>query len=168
MTQFEKDFILKCLFFLKAVLSSEDELNTAISSYSETKSSDPRYHSNSIIPAHEYWAETDKLKFSAAIFESTARATESLLIHPELSISVSLATAYWQSNTIPLLSINTDPNYRINSIINNCSCLELQVSNVVPSDNPSSVINNNFYGFFTTAAVGLTIAAIGVTLALTK
>lgn len=169
MTRFEKDFILKCLDYFKLIITSPEEIETAILSYSENRPSDPRYHSNSIISKDEYWTETDKLNFSAAVFESTARANFYFLAQHELTTLVSLATAYWQSNIVPLLSENTDPGNRINSITNNCSRILVQVSNEVPSDSLASVSMDNPYSFFTkAAAAGITALAIGVSLTLIR
>lgn len=174
MTQFEKDFILKCLDFFELIISSPEELNTAIECYSENNSNHPRYHSNSIIPEGEYWTEKDKLHFSSAIFESTARATEYFLTQLELSTSVSLATTCWQTSVVPLLPVNTDPNNRMNSIINNCYNLRAQIFNEEPSeslsasDNPTSSTDNP-YGFFSVLVAGaVVVGAIGATLALKK
>jgi hypothetical protein len=174
MTQFEKDFILKCLDFFELIISSPGDLSTAIECYSGNNSSHPRYHSNSAIPDGEYWTERDKLNFSAAVFESTARATEYFLTQLELSTLVSLATACWQTSAVPLLTVNTDPNNRTNSIINNCSNLRAQIFNEEPSeslsdsDNPSSSTDNP-YGFFSVLVAGaVVVGAIGATLALKK
>lgn len=174
MTQFEKDFILKCLDFFELILSSPEELNTAIERYSGNNSSHPRYHSNSAIPEGEYWTETDKLSFSAAVFESTARATFYFLTQLELSTSVSLATAYWKSSTVPLLSVNTDPNNRLNSIINNCSNLKTRIFNEdplesLPTSESTSSSTDSPYGFFSALVAGaVVVGAIGATLALKK
>ncbi len=184
MTQFEKDFVLRCLDYFKLIMTDQDELQSAIKNFSGTNSDHSRYHSNGIISDSEYWIETDKLNFSAAVFESTARASYDFLTQPDFAEPVSTATTKWRSDIVPLLIVNTNPNERISSILSNCSLMEERINNEIPtmtlassseeeaqinhppSASPASFISDNPYAFFATVVGVAVVAALGTTLTL--
>ncbi|KTD46394.1 hypothetical protein [Legionella quateirensis] len=164
MTQFEKEYVLVCLDSFMEILSDSEQLDLAITDFAGQQSEQSRYYSNSSIPDSDLWTDTDKLKFSAAFFEATARANCRFLTAPELSMQVTLAQRFWQDHYKPLLSSNTSAEDRITAVIQKCNVIKAEVSREVPSDAPQNFVQENHYTFFTAlTAIGV-VTAIGASI----
>ncbi|MBL7480259.1 hypothetical protein [Legionella bononiensis] len=161
MTQFEKEFVLTCLDFFTQILSEKEELDQAIISFAGENTEQSRYHSNSSIPDSELWTDQDKLQFSAAFFEATARANYQFVTSPELSTQVTQAQTLWQNHYKPLLSSNTAAENRIITIIQNSNRIKADVNKTEPSDAPQNFVQDNPYTFFTALTALGVITAVG-------
>ncbi|RUR17609.1 hypothetical protein ELY21_10695 [Legionella sp. km535] len=159
MTQFEKEFVLACLDFFTQILSNDEVLQQAIVDFSGTQVGDCRYLSNASISDSELWDDADKLKFSAAFFEATARANYHYVTDPGLSMQATQAQNLWEQRFKPLLASNTEAKDRIKSIIQNCNNIKTEVKQEEPSDAPQHSSQDNRYTFFTAlAAIGVATA----------
>lgn len=144
MTLFEKEFLLHCVNSMIVLLSNECELQKAVQVYMENRTKDFRFKNNSAIPLYETWTTEESLNFSAAVFESTARANF-LFCTPESANEVSAATMFWSSRYVPMLALDTSFEDRLGAIkIIVLKCLE-KLSRKFPMVFPS--LNRKLQGF---------------------
>ncbi|KTD57290.1 hypothetical protein [Legionella shakespearei] len=165
MTLFEKEFLLHCVNSMIALLSDEDELQKAVRAYMENRTKDLRFKHNSAIPLYETWTTEEALNFSAAVFESTARANI-FFCTPESVNKVSTATKFWSLRYVPLLALDTNFEDRLESIKSNCfqvlDKIEQEVPDGIPFSQPQATgfsLQEHPYAFFSAVTAGVVIVA---------
>ncbi|QMT59272.1 MULTISPECIES: hypothetical protein [unclassified Legionella] len=156
---FEQNFLLKCLDCMEQILSDEDELAKAIHHYLENKSPTSRYQLNSKITDASHWSEQDKLHFSAIVFEAIARSSLSFYSEDDERVQeLSAANTIFLEQYLPLLTENTNPNNRINSVKEKIIDVKNDLKNKIErTENP--------YVFFTPVTAGLVVIAAAATTA---
>lgn len=165
MTLFEKEFLLHCINSMIVILSDEDELQKAVQAYMENKTKDLRFKQNSAIPLYETWTTEETLNFSAAVFESTARANI-FFCTPESVNEVSVATKFWSSRYVPMLALDTSFEDRLGAIKKNCINLLSKIEKEIPNDisfsQPQTTgfsFQEHPYAFFSAVTAGVVIVA---------
>jgi hypothetical protein len=163
MTLFEKEFLLHCVNSMIVLLSDECELQKAVQAYMENRTKDFRFKSNSAIPLYETWTTEESLNFSAAVFESTARANFLFCI-PESANKVSAATMFWSTRYVPMLALDTSFEDRLGAIKNNCfkvlGKIEQEVPNGISFSQPQAKgfsLQEHPHAFFSAVTAGVVI-----------
>ena len=144
---------------MEQILSDEGELEEAIHHYLENKVPTSRYQLNTKITDASLLNEHDKLHFSAIVFEAIARSSFSFYSeNDERAQEISAANTVFQQQYLPLLTENTNPNNRINSVKEKIVRIKTDLKNKIErTENP--------YTFFTPVTAGLVVIAAAATTA---
>lgn len=163
MKKFENRFVLKCLDYMKQILSTEHELEEAVRQFTVGQKDDPRYQLNSKIRDASQWSYMEKLQLSAAVFEAIARA--SILFYevdPQYEPKITAANKVFLEKYLPKLTENTDPENRLDSVKENINHIKTE-----KTKEAAKVDKDNPYAFFTPVTAGLAVlAATAATVAL--
>lgn len=156
---FEHHFTLKCLDCVEQILSDTEELEKAIGHFTENKTPNSRYQLNTKISDSSQWNEEEKLFLSAAVFEAIARTSLSFYSESDKRAQeISAANTVFLEQYLPVMTENTDPNDRIDSVKENIVRIKAELKNKIErAENP--------YAFFTPVTAGLVVIAAAATMA---
>ncbi|MCW8444684.1 hypothetical protein OQJ19_04280 [Fluoribacter gormanii] len=155
---FEQNFILKCLDHMERILSHDGELEQAIHHYIENKAPTSRYQLDTKITDASQWNEQDKLHFSAAVFEAIACSSLSFYSENDERVQeMCAANTVFLKQYLPILTENSNPNNRIDSVKENIIRVKTELKNKIKNS------TENSYAFFTPVTAGLVVMAAAAT-----
>lgn len=147
MTQFECEFITKCLATLSHILADERELTEAINAFTQNDDKNPRYELRTKIPNALYWSHHELRQFSAAYSETIFRIISFYKQNSTISNEqINAAKILFEQLYIPGITKETQAGQRISSIIGRITAgfdfdqenEKLVNSNAVEKTNPHS------------------------------
>lgn len=160
MTRFQKQFVLKCLDFINATLSKDEEIERVSFIYIQGKS---HQKIESSISDAAHWSDNERIALAGAVFEAIAHVSFELVSQNDEKEAIEQATDVFLNSYLPLVTANTDKDNRLASVNRN---ITEAISQVRQTPEPLSLAKigdfskENPYTFFTTAAaVGLSIVA---------
>lgn len=174
--------------YIHTLLSDDDKLEAAVLVFNQVKptespeSSVTPHNISNFFTDEQQWTKTEKIGLAAAIFKATALTSFDLSTTQDSLAEIGEATNLLFQFCIPLVTMNTEPGNRLESVNKNIEEVKLQIINE-PESQPqitkneetrpvkkTSQDNNlegNHYAFFSALAVGITLATT-VAIALTR
>jgi hypothetical protein len=165
MTKFQKQFLLKCLTHLDAILSDPDKLKGTTAIFEKAKSDKRVSDIADKISDSQNWSTNDKDSLTAAILLSTINATTELRNHSDYNEGIEAATTVYLDK-VPVFTEGTSSDNRLASVRTNIGKLKKELTQEPKPESkeaepkkeaePRSVskkipANSNPHSFFTTA-----------------
>lgn len=154
MTQFECEFITKCLTTISHILTDEGELTKAINAFTQNDDKNPRYELHTKIPNALYWSHHELRQFSAAYSEAIFQVISSYTQNSAISNQqINTAKMLLEQIYIAGITQETQAGQRISSVIERIAAgFDFDKENEIPVDS-NAVEQANPHSFFFAAGL---------------